>query len=109
MDRNQKDTHTPTSHRGKSSRDIKSGSTESKKLDPGFVITFGRYKGRVLRDIIRSYPDWVKWAHTHVHWFDLDQECIQLLNSAFVAKREAKDKQTSYAVAAAMHDTKYGL
>jgi hypothetical protein len=50
------------------------------KHDPDRTFTFGKYKGRRVRDIISVDPEYVSWASWNVEWFELDAEEISLLH-----------------------------
>lgn len=38
------------------------------------ILTFGKYKGLKVIDIIDSNPEYIKWAHKNVPYFKLTNE-----------------------------------
>lgn len=38
------------------------------------VLTFGKHKGRKVRNVVQDDPNWLVWAQDNVDWFALDEE-----------------------------------
>lgn len=51
---------------------------ESKGLS--WVITFGKYKGDTLKDVIINDPQLIRWYITNIGWFDVDDEASEFLD-----------------------------
>lgn len=43
-----------------------------KKLED--VMTFGKYKGKKIEDVLSENPSYLVWAHDDIKWFKLEQE-----------------------------------
>ena len=52
------------------------------KLTLNDTLTFGKYKGDVIQDVIKDDPDYLAWACDEIEWFDLDEEAVEALEIA---------------------------
>ena len=43
------------------------------------TITFGKYKGREVIDVIDEDAQYIDWAFSNIEWFDLDSEAMDYL------------------------------
>lgn len=50
------------------------------------VLSFGRYKGRTIREMLEDDPDYLTWAHTHIGWFKLEQDVMDAAIEAALKK-----------------------
>jgi len=46
------------------------------KITPDDVITFGKYKGRTYKDVIKDDPDYIKWALYNVKNINFDVDAF---------------------------------
>lgn len=46
------------------------------------ILSFGRYKGESIRDVISRNPSIVKWYTENVGWFSLDGRAGKMLNKS---------------------------
>ena len=47
-------------------------------------LTFGRYKGKILRNIIKKDPDYIAWCFDNIKWFDLHTEADEFLQQNLI-------------------------
>lgn len=44
------------------------------------LMTFGKYKGQKVEDVLAKHPDYALWAHSNVRFFNLSapeiQDCV---------------------------------
>jgi uncharacterized protein (DUF3820 family) len=43
------------------------------------ILTFGKYKGETLNDIIKTQPQYVSWLLSNAEWFTINGEATALL------------------------------
>lgn len=43
------------------------------------IITFGRYKGEYISDIIKDDPNYLAWCIDSIDWFDVDAYLEELI------------------------------
>lgn len=41
------------------------------------VLSFGRYKGRTIREMLEEDPNYLTWAHTKIGWFKLEPDVME--------------------------------
>lgn len=41
------------------------------------VMTFGRYKGRTIEEMLEEAPDYLCWAHENIDWFVLEPGVLE--------------------------------
>lgn len=46
------------------------------------VMTYGKYQGDIIRDIIYKNPKYLKWVYDNVSWFILSEKAYQCLKNA---------------------------
>ncbi len=56
------------------------------KLDSN--LTFGKYKGKTIQDVINDDPDYIAWAADTIEWFDLDEEAIEAVDIALFSQED---------------------
>lgn len=45
-------------------------------------LTFGKYKGQTLEQVVRQDPQYIRWCLRSIPWFEIDKaSVIQLLNT----------------------------
>jgi hypothetical protein len=43
------------------------------------VLTFGKYKGCVVKNVIAKNPSYISWANQNIEWFELSPEASNQL------------------------------
>ena len=43
----------------------------------GNRLTFGKYKGQLVEDVIQKDPEYFVWAHNNIEWFELEEEAME--------------------------------
>jgi hypothetical protein len=49
---------------------------------------FGKYKDRIVEDVISEDADYVRWAVENIEWFSLKEDAQEFLDSCFVFEDE---------------------
>lgn len=42
-----------------------------------YTLTFGKYKGKKIEDVIEEDPKYLLWAHENIEWFQLSDEALE--------------------------------
>lgn len=42
----------------------------------GNRLTFGKYKGKLVEDVVMADSDYLIWAHNNISWFELDEDVL---------------------------------
>ena len=50
--------------------------------DEDTILTFGKYRGRTVADIIEEDPAYLVWAHENVYWWHLEDTLYDTLKEA---------------------------
>lgn len=45
-----------------------------KKKELESILTFGKYKGKTIQDVLSTNPSYLIWAHDTISWFKLKEE-----------------------------------
>lgn len=40
------------------------------------VLSFGKYKGSTIKDVIKEEPSYLIWCQQNVGWFELDEDLL---------------------------------
>ena len=60
----------------------------------GNRLTFGKYKGQLIEDIVVRDSDYLIWAHSNIAWFELDEELLDdILAQDGVSHKEPNKKE----------------
>jgi uncharacterized protein (DUF3820 family) len=43
----------------------------------GNRLTFGKYKGKLIDDIVGTDPDYLVWAHNNIVWFEMEESLLE--------------------------------
>jgi uncharacterized protein (DUF3820 family) len=43
----------------------------------GNRLTFGKYKGMLIDDIVALDPDYLVWAHNNITWFEMEESLLE--------------------------------
>ena len=69
-------------------------------LFPSSRITFGKYKGLTIQEVMDEHEDYqyLIWAHENIDWFELDEELEKELNILLHGKScmTKKERQAQY-------------
>lgn len=58
--------------------------TITKTMNLEDKITFGKYKGNLIQDVLGYDPEYLVWAHNTIKWFKLEQGIYdEAVNAAF--------------------------
>lgn len=56
------------------------------KYSKGTKLSFGKYEGQVIDDIIDTNPKYIQWCLENVKWFSLSKSLVQRLANALNAE-----------------------
>lgn len=48
------------------------------------VLTFGKYKGKTIKEVILEDAQYINWAYSNITWFDLDAITIDYLTPRII-------------------------
>lgn len=51
------------------------------------TLSFGKYKGVMLDEVIVEHPTYVTWCLDEIDGFELDEEAMQLLEASLRSER----------------------
>lgn len=40
------------------------------------ILSFGKYKGSTIKDVIKEEPSYLIWCQNNVGWFELDEDLL---------------------------------
>lgn len=67
-----------------------SRSTPVRKLDPidslDHVLTFGKYKGETVGDILEVDPQYLIWLHNNSEFFELNYRLLEIAEDGFTTE-----------------------
>ena len=58
------------------------------------VMTFGKHKGKTVKEVINSNPEYIVWVVRNVFWFDIDMQAELELCEAYEFKTGQKIQQS---------------
>ena len=44
--------------------------------DPSHLLSFGKYKGDTIEEVLRKDPELLVWYHDNIEWFTLSDELL---------------------------------
>jgi hypothetical protein len=56
---------------------------EAKPVGLNIILSFGKYEGQTIKDVIRVDPDYILWCIDNIEWFELDEEAEEELEWAY--------------------------
>lgn len=51
----------------------------TKTLDLDDNITFGKYKGWLIKDLVEHNPQYLLWCQENISWFDLHSDVLEVI------------------------------
>lgn len=67
-----------------------SRSQQHKKPEPisdmDHVLTFGKYKGESIEDILETDPQYLIWLHNNSEYFELDYRLLEIAEEGFTTE-----------------------
>ena len=61
-------------------------------------MTFGKYKGQLVRDVLSDNPGYLRWANENIEWFQLDEEVARLVGEALDFQDRLRKGYVSYLI-----------
>lgn len=58
------------------------------------LITFGKYKGSKVKDVMKDEPSYLIWCQDNVEFFELDEDLLLQCEEA-VERRKNKSRETN--------------
>lgn len=50
------------------------------------VLTFGKYKGESIEDILETDPQYLIWLHNNSEYFELDYRLLEIAEEGFTTE-----------------------
>lgn len=50
-------------------------------------LTFGKYKGKLLKEVLAIDSGYLQWAHGNIDWFDMDKEALDAMCDVAMAAK----------------------
>jgi hypothetical protein len=54
---------------------------KTKEFSLSDKLTFGKYKGYTIEDVLEDDPNYLEWAIDEIEWFELDEIATKELNN----------------------------